>query len=73
MKEVTEDNESIHKCLEVSQKAILSLKLYSPGLSEQVKELREQAEWDCHLIFDMLRRMGEMEMRMSLLQVQNVG
>ena len=47
MKEVTEDNESIHKCLDLSQRAILSLRLYSSGLSEQVKELREQAERDC--------------------------
>ena len=64
LKEVTEENESIHKCLEVSQKVILSLKLYSSGLSKQVKELREQAEQDRHLIFDMSRRMGEMEIVM---------
>ena len=44
LKEVTKDSESIHKVLEVSQKVILSLRHYSSGLSEQVKELREQAE-----------------------------
>ena len=73
MKEAMEENESVHKCLNVSQKAILSLELYSSGLSKQVKELREQVERDHQLIFNMLRRMGEMEMRMNLLQVQNVS
>ena len=61
-----EENKSINKCLDLSQKAILSLELYSSGL-------REQVEWDRHLIFDMSRRMGEMEMRMGLLQAQNVS
>ena len=66
-----EENESIHKCLSLSQKVILSLELYSLGLSKQVKELREQVEKDCQYIFDMSRRMLEIEMHCSILQVQS--
>ena len=73
MKEVTEEIESIHKCLNVSQRVILSLELYCSGLTEQVKELREQAEKDRQYIFDMSRRMGEIEMRCTILQAQSFG
>ena len=65
--------ESVHKCIDVTQKAVLALELYTSGLSKEMKVLREQGVQDCTLIFDLLRRMQEMEMRMNLLQAQNTG
>ena len=47
MKEATEENKLIHKCLETTQKVVLALELYSLGLSEQTKELREQTVGSC--------------------------
>ena len=62
--------ESIHKCLDTTQKVILALELYASGLSEETKVLREQGAIDQGMTLDMLRRMQEMEIRMNLLQAQ---
>ena len=50
-----------------------AVELHASGLTEQVTELREGTQRDCLLIFDMLRRMEEMQMQMNLLLAQNVG
>ena len=41
-----EEMESVHKCMDTTQKAILSLELYALGLSEETKVLREQGMQD---------------------------
>ena len=68
-----EEMESVHKCMDTTQKVILALKLYTSGLSEETKALREQGAQDCAMIIDLLRRMQEMEMRMNLLQTWGSG
>ena len=60
--------ESVHKCLDLSQRAILALELYASGLSEETKTLREQGMQDRAMIVDFSRRMQEMEIHMNLLQ-----
>ena len=65
--------ESVHKCLDTTQKAILALELYTSGLSEETKALREQGAIDRGMILDMSRRMVEMEIRMNLLQERASG
>ena len=68
-----EEMESVHKCLDMTQKAILALELYASGLSEETKTLREQGMQDCAMIINLLRRMQEMEIQMDLLQAQTSG
>ena len=46
MRESTEEMELVHKCIETTQRAVLALELYSSGLSEEMKTLREQATQD---------------------------
>ena len=65
--------ESVHKCLDKTQKAILALELYASGLSEETKALREQGAIYRGMILDMSRRMVEMEIRMNLLQERTSG
>ena len=65
--------ESVHKCLDTTQKVILALELYTSGLSEETKALREQGAVDRGMILDMSRRMVEMEIRMNLLQERTSG
>ena len=66
-----EEMELVHKCMDTTQKAILALKLYTSGLSEETKVLREQGMQDRAMIVNLSRRMQEMEIRMKLLQAQN--
>ena len=73
MNQSTEEMESVHKCLDTTQKAILALELYASGLSEETKALREQGAIDRGMILDMSRRMVEMEIRMNLLQERDSG
>ena len=73
MNQSVEEMESVHKCLDTTQKAILALELYASGLSEETKVLREQGAIDRGMILDMSRRMQEMEIRMNLLQGQTSG
>ena len=68
-----EEMESVHKCMDMTQKAILALELYTLGLSEETKTLREQGVQDHAMIVDLSRRMQEMEIRMNLLQAQVPG
>ena len=65
--------ESVHKCLDTTQKAILALELYASGLSEETKALRDQGAIDRGMILDMSRRMQEMEIQMNLLQERTSG
>ena len=46
MNQSSEEMESVHKCMETTQKVILALELYASGLSEETKVLREQGVQD---------------------------